>query len=128
MRPLPQQPNPKIVSKLGSTDDLKMMANTVALEASNAVAYDDATRTSSFYSTYYTFPTGSSVKSPSGWDITGHPTLTLASTFTQHQVQAKDTAAKTPTTSLSFDFACHSVHISNGGCGLNPLFRGIIPQ
>ena len=38
------------------------------------------------------------MKSPSGWDISGHPTLTLASTFTQHQVQAKDTAAKTPTT------------------------------
>ena len=93
-----QQPTPKIVSKLGSTDHLKMMANTVALEASNAVAYDDATRTSSFYGTYYTFPTDNSVKSPSGWDITGHPTLTLASTFTQHQVQAKDTAAKTPTT------------------------------
>ena len=93
-----QQPTPKIVSKLGSTDHLKMMANTVSLVASNAVAYDDATRTSSFYGTYYTFPTDTSVKSPSGWDITGHPTLTLASTFTQHQVQAKDTAAKTPTT------------------------------
>ena len=93
-----QQPSTKIVSKLGSTDDLKMMANTVALEASNAVAYDDATRTSSFYGTYYTFPTDNSVKFPSGWDISGHPTLTLASTFTQHQVQAKDTAAKTPTT------------------------------
>ena len=93
-----QQPNPKIVSKLGSTDDLKMMANTVALVASPAVAYDDATRTSSFYGTYYTFPTDNSVNSPSGWDITGHPTLTLASTFTQHQVQAKDAAAKTPST------------------------------
>ena len=96
-----QQPSTKIVSKLGSTDDLKMMANTVVLEASNAVAYADATRTSSFYGTYYTFPTtGSSVNSPSGWDITGHPTLTLASTFTQHQVQAKDTAAKTAGASL----------------------------
>ena len=93
-----QQPTPKIVSKLGSADDLKMMANTVALVASPAVAYDDATRTSSFYGTYYTFPTDTSVNSPSGWDITGHPTLTLASTFEQHQVQAKDTAAKTPTT------------------------------
>ena len=93
-----QQPSPKIVSKLGSADDLKMMANTVALVASPAVAYVDATRTSSFYGTYYTFPTDTSVKSPSGWDITGHPTLTLTSTFEQHQVQAKDTAAKTPTT------------------------------
>ena len=93
-----QQPSTKIVSKLGSTDDLKMMANTVNLVASAPVAYDDATRTSSFYGTYYTFPTGSSTESPSGWNITGHPTLTLASTFTQHQVQAKDTAAKTPTT------------------------------
>ena len=93
-----QQPNPKIVSKLGSTDDLKMMANTVALEANSPVAYDDATRTSSFYGTYYTFPTDTSVKSPSGWNITGHPTLTLTSTFTQHEVQAKDTIAKTPTT------------------------------
>ena len=95
-----QQPSTKIVSKLGSTDDLKMMANTVVLEASNAVAYDDATRTSSFYGTYYTFPTDTSTESPSGWDITGHPTLTLASTFTQHQVQAKDTAAKTAGASL----------------------------
>ena len=93
-----QQPTPKIVSKLGSADDLKMMANTVALVASSPVAYADATRTSSFYGTYYTFPTDNSVKSPSGWDITGHPSLTLASTFEQHQVQAKDTAAKTPTT------------------------------
>ena len=93
-----QQPTPKIVSKLGSEDDLKMMANTVNLVASAPVAYDDATRTSSFYGTYYTFPTDTSVNSPSGWDITGHPSLTLASTFTQHQVQAKDTAAKTPTT------------------------------
>ena len=93
-----QQPNPKIVSKLGSADDLKMMANTVSLVASPAVAYDDSTRTSSFYGTYYTFPTDTSVNSPSGWDITGHPSLTLASAFTQHQVQAKDTAAKTPTT------------------------------
>jgi len=93
-----QQPNPKIVSKLGSADHLKMMANTVSLVASSPVAYSDSTRTSSFYGTYYTFPTDNSVKSPSGWDITGHPTLTLASTFTQHQVQAKDTAAKTPTT------------------------------
>ena len=93
-----QQPSTKIVSKLGSADDLKMMANTVSLVASSPVAYDDATRTSSFYGTYYTFPTDTSVNSPSGWDITGHPTLTLTSTFTQHQVQAKDTAAKTPTT------------------------------
>ena len=93
-----QQPSTKIVPKLGSTDDLKMMANTVALVASPAVAYDDATRTSSFYGTYYTFPTDNSVNSPSGWDITGHPTLTLTSTFEQHQVQAKDTAAKTPAT------------------------------
>ena len=93
-----QQPTPKIVSKLGSADDLKMMANAVSLVASSPVAYVDATRTSSFYGTYYTFPTDTSVKSPSGWDITGHPTLTLASTFTQHVVQAKDTAAKTPTT------------------------------
>ena len=93
-----QQPTPKIVSKLGSADDLKMMANTVNLVANPAVAYDDATRTSSFYGTYYTFPEDTSTESPSGWDITGHPTLTLASTFTQHQVQAKDTAAKTPTT------------------------------
>ena len=93
-----QQPSTKIVSKLGSADDLKMMANSVALEASNAVAYDDATRTSSFYGTYYTFPTDTSVNSPSGWNITGHPTLTLTSTFNQHQVQAKDTAAKIPTT------------------------------
>ena len=92
-----QQPNPKIVSKLGSTDDLKMMANSVALVA-NAVAYADATRTSSFYGTYYTFPTDSSTESPSGWDITGHPTLTLTSTFRQHVAQAKDAAAKTPTT------------------------------
>ena len=91
-----QQPNPKIVSKLGSTDDLKMMANSVALVA-NAVAYADATRTSSFYGTYYTFPTDSSVESPSGWDISGHPTLTLTSTFRQHVAQAKDAAAKTPT-------------------------------
>ena len=95
-----QQPNPKIVSKLGSADDLKMMANTVSLVASSPVAYADATRTSSFYGTYYTFPTGTSVNSPSGWDITGHPSLTLASTFTQHQVQAKDTAAKTAGASL----------------------------
>ena len=73
-----QQPTPKIVSKLGSTDDLKMMANTVSLVASPAVAYDDATRTSSFYGTYYTFPTDTSVNSPSGWDITGHPTRTLS--------------------------------------------------
>ena len=93
-----QQPTPKIVSKLGSADDLKMMANTVSLVASPAVAYVDATRTSSFYGTYYTFPTDTSTESPSGWDITGHPSLTLASTFNQHQVQAKDTAAKTPTT------------------------------
>ena len=93
-----QQPTPKIVSKLGWADDLKMMANTVALVASPAVAYADATRTSSFYGTYYTFPTDNSVNSPSGWDITGHPTLTLTSTFEQHQVQAKDTATKTPTT------------------------------
>ena len=93
-----QQPNPKIVSKVGSTDDLKMMANTVSLVASSPVAYSDSTRTSSFYGTYYTFPTDTSVNSPSGWNITGHPTLTLASTFTQHQVQAKDTAAKTPIT------------------------------
>ena len=93
-----QQLTPKIVSKLGSTDDLKMMANTANLVASPAVAYVDATRTSSFYGTYYTFPTDTSVESPSGWDITGHPSLTLASTFNQHQVQAKDTAAKTPTT------------------------------
>ena len=101
-----QQPTPKIVAKLGSEDDLKMMANTVSLEASNAVAYVDETRTSSFYGTFYTFPTtGNSVNSPSGWDITGHPTLTLASTFTQHQVQAKDTAAKTPSThSMVFKF------------------------
>jgi len=91
-----QQPNPKIVSKLGSADDLKMMANTVSLVASAPVAYADSARTSSFYGTYYTFPTDTSTESPSGWDITGHPTLTLASTFTQHQVQAKDTAAKTP--------------------------------
>ena len=91
-----QQPSTKIVSKLGSTDDLKMMANSVALVA-NAVAYADATRTSSFYGTYYTFPTDSSVESPSGWDITGHPTLTLTSTFRQHVAQAKDAAAKTPT-------------------------------
>ena len=34
-----------------------MMANTVSLVASPAVAYVDATRTSSFYGTYYTFPT-----------------------------------------------------------------------
>ena len=47
-----QQPTPKIVSKLGSADDLKMMANTVALVASPAVAYVDATRTSSFYGAY----------------------------------------------------------------------------
>ena len=93
-----QQPSTKIVSKLGSEDDLKIMANTVSLVASPAVAYVDATRTSSFYGTYYTFPADTSTESPSGWDITGHPTLTLASTFTQHQVQAKDTAAKTPTT------------------------------
>ena len=93
-----QQPTPKIVSKLGSADHLKMMANTVNLVASAPVAYVDSTRTSSFYGTYYTFPTDSSVNSPSGWDITGHPTLTLTSTFEQHQVQAKDTAAKTPTT------------------------------
>ena len=93
-----QQPSTKIVPKLGSTDDLKMMANTVALVASSPVAYVDATRTSSFYGTYYTFPTDTSTESPSGWDITGHPTLTLASTFEQHQVQAKDTAAKTPAT------------------------------
>ena len=92
-----QQPSTKIVSKLGSTDDLKMMANSVALVA-NAVAYADATRTSSFYGTYYTFPTDSSTESPSGWDITGHPTLTLTSTFRQHVAQAKDAAAKTPTT------------------------------
>ena len=92
-----QQPSTKIVSKLGSTDDLKMMANSVALVA-NTVAYADATRTSSFYGTYYTFPTDSSTESPSGWDITGHPTLTLTSTFRQHVVQAKDAAAKTPTT------------------------------
>ena len=92
-----QQPNPKIVSKLGSTDDLKMMANSVALVA-NTVAYADATRTSSFYGTYYTFPTDSSTESPSGWDISGHPTLTLTSTFRQHVAQAKDAAAKTPTT------------------------------
>ena len=90
-----QQPSTKIVSKLGSADDLKMMANTVSLVASPAVAYADATRTSSFYGTYYTFPTDNSVNSPSGWDITGHPTLTLTSTFEQHQVQAKDTATKT---------------------------------
>ena len=90
-----QQPTPKIVSKLGSADHLKMMANTVSLVASSPVAYVDATRTSSFYGTYYTFPTDTSTESPSGWDITGHPTLTLASTFEQHQVQAKDTAAKT---------------------------------
>ena len=96
-----QQPTPKIVSKLGSADHLKMMANTVSLVASSPVAYVDATRTSSFYGTYYTFPTtGSSVKSPSGWDITGHPSLTLTSTFNQHQVQAKDTAAKTAGASL----------------------------
>ena len=95
-----QQPSTKIVSKLGSADDLKMMANTVSLVASSPVAYADATRTSSFYGTYYTFPTDTSVNSPSGWDITGHPTLTLASTFTQHQVQAKDTAAKTAGASL----------------------------
>ena len=93
-----QQPTPKIVSKLGSTDHLKMMTNTVNLVASSPVAYADATRTSSFYGTYYTFPTDTSVNSPSGWDITGHPTLTLTSTFTQHEVQAKDTTAKTPTT------------------------------
>ena len=93
-----QQPTPKIVSKLGSADDLKMMANTVSLVASSPVAYVDATRTSSFYGTYYTFPTDTSTESPSGWDITGHPSLTLASTFEQHQVQAKDTATKTPTT------------------------------
>ena len=100
-----QQPTPKIVSKLGSTDDLKMMANTVNLVASSPVAYVDATRTSSFYGTYYTFPTGSTVESPSGWDITGHPTLTLASTFAQHVVQAKDTSGGTPTTeSLVFKF------------------------
>ena len=92
------QPTPKIVSKLGSADDLKMMANTVNLVASSPVAYADATRTSSFYGTYYTFPADTSVNSPSGWDITGHPTLTLTSTFTQHQVQAKDAAAKTPST------------------------------
>ena len=91
-----QQPNPKIVSKLGSTDDLKMMANSVALVA-NSVAYADATRTSSFYGTYYTFPTDSSIESPSGWDISGHPALTLTSTFRQHVAQAKDAAAKTPT-------------------------------
>ena len=91
-----QQPNPKIVSMVGSTDDLKMMANSVALVA-NAVAYADATRTSSFYGTYYTFPADSSVNSPSGWDISGHPALTLTSIFAQHQVQAKDAAAKTPT-------------------------------
>ena len=90
-----QQPTPKIVSKLGSADDLKMMANTVSLVASSPVAYVDATRTSSFYGTYYTFPTDTSVNSPSGWDITGHPSLTLTSTFEQHQVQAKDTTAKT---------------------------------
>ena len=92
-----QQPNPKIVSKLGSADDLKMMANSVALVA-NTVAYADSTRTSSFYGTYYTFPTDNSTESPSGWDITGHPTLTLTSTFRQHVAQAKDAAAKTPTT------------------------------
>ena len=95
-----QQPNPKIVSKLGSADDLKMMANTVSLVASPAVAYVDATRTSSFYGTYYTFPADTSTESPSGWDITGHPTLTLTSTFEQHKVQAKDTAAKKAGASL----------------------------
>ena len=100
-----QQPSPKIVSKLGSADDLKMMANTVSLVASSPVAYVDATRTSSFYGTYYTFPTDTSTESPSGWDITGHPSLTLTSTFEQHQVQAKDAAAKTPSThSMVFKF------------------------
>ena len=100
-----QQPTPKIVSELGSADDLKMMANTVSLVASSPVAYSDATRTSRFYGTYYTFPADTSTESPSGWDITGHPTLTLTSTFTQHQVQAKDTAAKTPSThSMVFKF------------------------
>ena len=93
-----QQPNPKIVSKVGSTDDLKMMANTVSLIPSSPVPFVNATRTSVFYGTYYTFPTDTSVKSPSGWNIASHPSLTLASTFTQHQVQAKDAAAKTPST------------------------------
>ena len=91
-----QQPSTKIVSKLDLTDDLKMMANSVTLIAAD-VPYDDTAGASSFYGTYYTFPTGSSVESPSGWDISGHPTLTLASTFTQHVAQAKDAAAKTPT-------------------------------
>ena len=100
-----QQPNPKIVSKLGSTDDLKMMANTVSLIPSSPVPFANATRTSVFYGTFYTFPTDTSVNSPSGWDIASHPSLTLTSTFTQHQVQAKDAAAKTPSThSMVFKF------------------------
>ena len=100
-----QQPNPQIVSMVGSSDDLKMMANTVALVASSPVAYVDATRTSSFYGTYYTFPADGSVESPSGWDIAGHPTLTLASTFAQHVAQAKDTSTATPTSQpLVFKF------------------------
>ena len=100
-----QQPNPKIVSKVGSTDDLKMMANTVSLIPSSPVPFVNATRTSVFYGTYYTFPTDTSINSPSGWNIASHPSLTLASTFEQHQVQAKDAAAKTPSThSMVFKF------------------------
>ena len=87
----PQPADPKIVSKVGSTDDLKMMANSVILTANN-VPYDDSTRTTSFYGTYYTFP---ATASPSGWDISNHPTLNLTSRFTQHQVQAKDRANRT---------------------------------
>ena len=60
-----QQPNPRIVSKVGSADDLKMMADSVAL-TTNTVPYDDSTRTTSFYGTYYTFPT---TASPSGWAL-----------------------------------------------------------
>ena len=75
-----------------------MMANTVSLIPSSPVPFVNATRTSVFYGTYYTFPADTSVNSPSGWNIASHPSLTLASTFIQHQVQAKDTAAKTPTT------------------------------
>ena len=35
--------------------DFKMMADSVALTA-NTVQYNDSTRTTSFYGTYYTFP------------------------------------------------------------------------
>ena len=99
-----QEPTPQIVSKVGSTDDLKMMADRVILEANNET-YNDSTRTTSFYGTYYTFPASpdTQTQSPSGWDISNHPSLTLTSEFKQHQVQAKDITTRTLSQSNTHD-------------------------